>query len=804
VTKPWTLHLSIAILIVALISGCGAGGPTAIPAIGVASPAAATEPVAQATVMPSVATPAGTQATATPLPEPSPTRVSAVTPAEPPTATAGTTAVPAADPFDLLSLDSLFGFLDDLTAIQPYSGWRNSATEGEAQALDYVATTLGGFSHLQDLGLELERQQFHVYLATELWETRLELTIDGQQVEVPADGARGPRDIASQARRFDSDGVLNDAQRDPVIAAGGVVAVRTAAEIEGLTREQLQDKIVFLDYAVVDRSLIDTQVAVQRAWTLLDRQPAGLVLVTQFSNALGESHGAFVADSSAFDWVEAPPAPPLLYVRLEDLAAAGITGWDGLARVESARLTWDADVFLPGTSGNLVARIPGQDPSRAVILGAHIDSPNVPGAMDDGSGSAILLEVARVLDAAHVQPPVDLYLAWFGSEELGLYGASHFVATHQELLDRTLAMLQIDCLTRPLDGVYAEVKVVTWPYDRQGRPGMPWPEYLQDQAEGLGLEATAEGLFYAYSDNTPFGSFDVPNADLIFEPLVGPSQSVHAAGHIHDPYDTVELARDVGEPFETMARLALVAALETGRDHDSLRLTPPSAGRAVFVASHTEAVHMGPATTLELGAALAVRGLDVDLVPYGQLVTAADLAGAKLVVALPVLDYPGPAGGGEPYDEAWTTEEVAVLEEYVAGGGLLVVANSANRLKYGTGGLDPNEDWPDVNALAGAFGLSYIDGVWRYAQVGVQGDHPLVAGLYNLEMGDGNGIPFELDADAQAQVLAQIDGEPVVALLDHGPGQVLALADIGILTSGWDEPRNLVFWQNLARYALER
>jgi hypothetical protein len=409
-----------------------------------------------------------------------------------------------------------------------------------------------------------------------------------------------------------------------------------------------------------------------------------------------------------------------------------------------------------------------------------------------------------VLDAARVQPPVDLYLAWFGSEELGLYGGSYFVATHQELLDRTLAMLQVDCLTRPLDGVSAEVKVVTWPYGQLGVPDMPWPEYLEQRAASLGLAAVAEGLYYAYSDNTPFGSFDVPNADLIFEPLVGPNQSVHAFGHIHDPYDTVDLAREAGDAFETMARLALAAALDTGRDQDSLRLTPPAAARAVFVASHTEPVHLGPVTSLELGAALALQGLDVDLVPYGQAVTTADLEDAALVVALPVLDYPGPASGDEPYDEAWTEGEVAVLEDYVAGGGLLVVTNSANRLKYSNQGMDPNEDWPDVNALANAFGLSYTDGVWRYGQAGVQGDHPLVAGVRSLEMGNGNGIPFALDAGVEAQVLAQINGQPVVALLDHGSGQVLALGDVGILASGWAEPRNLVFWQNLARYALAR
>jgi hypothetical protein len=772
VIKFWTLRLSIAILIISLVACAGPGEPTSPPAVAV-TPAATTAAVGQTTAQPT----ARPEATST-TPAAAPGTGAALAGSE---AVSGTTAVATGDPFDLLSLESLLSFLQDLTAIQPYSGWRNSATEGEAQALDYVAATLGDYAYLQDLGLELERQSFPVYLATELWETRLELTVGGQQVEVPADGSRGPRDDADQARRFDSDGVLNDARRDPVVATGDAIVVRSPAEIERLTPDQLRGKVVFLDYKVIDGSLMDTSVTVEWAWQLLDKEPAGVVLVTQFSNTPGESHGAFVADSNSFDWVEGPAPRPVLYVRLEDLAAAGIAGWDDLARIEAARLTWDADVFLPGTSHNLIARIPGQDPSRAVIL-----------------------EVARVLDAARVQPPVDLYLSWFGSEELGLYGAAHFVATHQELLDRTLAMLQIDCLTRPIDGISAEVKVVTWPYGRQEEPGMPWPEYLLDQAEDLGLQVTIEGLYQAYSDNTPFGGFDVPNADLIFEPQVDAGQSVHVFGHIHDPYDTVELAREVGEPFEAMARLALAAALETGRDNDSLRLTPPTTGRGVFVASHTEAVHMGPVATLALGAALALQGLDVDQVPYGQAVTAADLEGAKLVVALPVLDYPGPASGDDPYDEAWTASEVAVLEQYVAEGGLLILTNSAKRLKYSNQGLDPNEDWADVNALAGVFGLSYTDGVWDYNEVRVQGDHPLVAGLYVLEMGDGNGIPFELDAGTQAQVLAQIDGQPVVALLDHGAGQVLALGDVGILTSGWAEPRNLDFWQNLARYAVER
>jgi hypothetical protein len=55
-------------------------------------------------------------------------------------------------------------------------------------------------------------------------------------------------------------------------------------------------------------------------------------------------------------------------------------------------------------------------------------------------------------------------------------------------------------------------------------------------------------------------------------------------------------------------------------------------------------------------------------------------------------------------------------------------------------------------------------------------------------------------------VLAWADGAPALALVEVGDagGQVLILADVGILTAGWSEPHNLPFWRNLAGYARSR
>ena len=306
-----------------------------------------------------------------------------------------------------------------------------------------------------------------------------------------------------------------------------------------------------------------------------------------------------------------------------------------------------------------------------------------------------------------------------------------------------------------------------------------------------------------YSDNSSFGGFGVPNADLIYadEEAMLATGSLHYAAHIHDPYETVELVLLEGDNLEQMARVALAAALEPVPDVAALRVSPPPDQRALFVASHTEPVHMAPTAFIDLGMALSWEGFDVDLIPYGQAVTAADLEDADLVFALPVTDYPSPGGDPDLYDEAWSQAEIDALEAYVAGGGLLVLSNSAHRLKYSNTLQDPNEDWEDANALAGRFGIAFREGTLDAEQALTEGQSPLVEGIAALDLAPGNGVPFRLGDAAAGQILAEADGELAVALVDHGQGQVLVLADVGILGADWGGPDNLPFWQNLARYA---
>ena len=83
-----------------------------------------------------------------------------------------------------------------------------------------------------------------------------------------------------------------------------------------------------------------------------------------------------------------------------------------------------------GNVENIVARLPGSGNTRPVMLAAHYDSvTRGPGASDDASGVAVLLETLRALRAAPSLRNDVIFLITDG-EEKGLLGAQVFVRDH--------------------------------------------------------------------------------------------------------------------------------------------------------------------------------------------------------------------------------------------------------------------------------------------------------------------------------------------------------------------------------------
>jgi Zn-dependent M28 family amino/carboxypeptidase len=88
--------------------------------------------------------------------------------------------------------------------------------------------------------------------------------------------------------------------------------------------------------------------------------------------------------------------------------------------VERDFFSWRGEIFH-----NIIARFPGSASDRCVIVGAHFDSVvDTPGADDNGSGVAILLETARLLSQAHLNSQV--LMCAFNLEELNMIGSTAF------------------------------------------------------------------------------------------------------------------------------------------------------------------------------------------------------------------------------------------------------------------------------------------------------------------------------------------------------------------------------------------
>jgi Zn-dependent M28 family amino/carboxypeptidase len=76
---------------------------------------------------------------------------------------------------------------------------------------------------------------------------------------------------------------------------------------------------------------------------------------------------------------------------------------------------------------NVIADLPGRK-SGVVLLGAHLDSvASGPGINDNGSGSALVLEVARQARRLHLRPRHGLRFAFWGGEEIGLLGSTSYL-----------------------------------------------------------------------------------------------------------------------------------------------------------------------------------------------------------------------------------------------------------------------------------------------------------------------------------------------------------------------------------------
>ena len=143
--------------------------------------------------------------------------------------------------------------------------------------------------------------------------------------------------------------------------------------------------------------------------------------------------------------------PPLVRLSFrpelpEQLTAGGTANLELHGRVRS----------LQGV--NLLAQLEGSDPTlrrSAILLGAHMDHLGMPGGVlhpgadDNASGVAALLEIIRVATTALHRPRRTLLFAFWTGEEEGKFGSGQYTRQPRWPLARTEAYLNLDMVGHP-------------------------------------------------------------------------------------------------------------------------------------------------------------------------------------------------------------------------------------------------------------------------------------------------------------------------------------------------------------------
>lgn len=162
---------------------------------------------------------------------------------------------------------------------------------------------------------------------------------------------------------------------------------------------------------------------------------------------------------------------------------------------------------------NVIGRIGPSDPvSPVLILGAHYDTVSrSPGADDNASGLAVLLEAARMLAAGRPKTPI-LFIA-FAQEEQGFLGSRFFVEQFIEAGGELQGIVVLECVGFATDE----------PGSQQAIPNLPIT--MPDQGNFIGIVGNrqASGLVRGMEEaimglggGLPHLSLEVPGSGEAF------------------------------------------------------------------------------------------------------------------------------------------------------------------------------------------------------------------------------------------------------------------------------------------------
>lgn len=186
---------------------------------------------------------------------------------------------------------------------------------------------------------------------------------------------------------------------------------------------------------------------------------------------------------------------------------------------------------VPVESANIVCTLPGRR-SEKVVVGAHFDSWDIgQGSVDNGVGTALLFDIARMLATLSPENERTVEFVWFNGEEMGLWGSRRYVEAHRD--DAIVAMINMDMTGSPRG------------FSAMGNDHfLPLLEELCAELRGYDMSRGVINALWTNSDHQPFMLAGIP--------------TITPLGHLDR--ETVTTYHDFGDTFDLVNKRYLSEA----------------------------------------------------------------------------------------------------------------------------------------------------------------------------------------------------------------------------------------------------
>lgn len=307
-----------------------------------------------------------------------------------------------------------------------------------------------------------------------------------------------------------------------------VIEVTSYDQLAQLGREKIRGKIV-LFYNKFDMELVESGRAFEAYSKAVVFRGSGASRAAEYGAV------AAVIRSVASASLRTPHTGSMRYdEKFPKIPAAALTTEDAdlihrlLAKGDRVRMHL---VLTPRTlpdvaSANVIAEIRGTErPDEIVLIGGHLDSWDLgTGAIDNGSGCAMIMETMRVLTELGIRPKRTIRAVLFMNEENGLRGARTYfanVAKHEELA-KHIAAIETDAGAATPTGFITTL---------EGRD----LEQVQSRLRVLSRVApmTFRSSKHTGADTSPLTDAGIPGFGLVPDPR-------HYFDYHHAPSDTLD------------------------------------------------------------------------------------------------------------------------------------------------------------------------------------------------------------------------------------------------------------------------